>query len=139
MRILIQVLVYRYARDIIITRFHFDSLAHDNDAQAADVFTVRELISPQDNTTASQTPRPILLEGSQKVAKFNRATPDDVQVFVALFRVESKKNDIVLTVNVPTTTGSRSVDGTDVVETYKSAFLSAAGSLKIVDYGLFAE
>ena len=122
-------------------RFHFESIAHDNDARAAEVFNIRELDSQGDGSSVSQTPSPILLDGSQKVAKFNRTVPDDVRVFVALFRVESKKIDIVLTVNVPipTESGGKAIDGSNTVDQYAEAFLSAASSLKIVDYGLFAE
>lgn len=84
------------------------------------------------------TPAPVLLSGTQNVPKFNQTQPDEVQIFLALYRVASKNVDLVMTMNVPT----RSSDGGAVtaagLEEARKIFDVAAPSLKIVDFGLFA-
>lgn len=114
-------------------RFHFDSLAHDNSATSKAVSQVSQTTVRQ-----GQTPAPILLSGTQTVPKFNSVDPDEVQIFLALYRVESKNVDLVMTMNVPT----KSTDGGAVsaagLAKARKVFDAAAPSLKIVDFGLFA-
>ena len=113
-------------------RFHFDSLAHDNSAISQDVLSVVAATSTQ-----GDTPAPVLLHGTQSVPKFNSVEPDEVQILLALYRVESKNVDLVMSMNIPTKSadgGAISVAGlTDA----QRVFEIAAPSLKIVDYGLF--
>lgn len=117
-------------------RFHFESLAHDNEAQASEVLSV--IVPDGVPAPATVTPSPILLDGSQRVAKFNRATPDDVRILLALYRFESKGIDLVLSANLPV--AKETGGGLDEVnfKTAKEAFLHAARTLKVSDFDLFA-
>lgn len=75
----------------------------------------------------------------QLVPKFNRPTPDHVTIFLALFRVEGKGSDVVLSVNIPTASQNPEVTVSDEpeFEAVHKAFRRAAETLKIVDFGLF--
>ena len=104
-------------------RFHFDSLAHDNDAKDAQVAWVESQDGGPDLST-----HPALLGGTQRVCKFGKAELEDtVYVWVAVWRVPSKNIDVVLSVNCPGQPGDAD-----------ALFRPAAASLRIVDYGLFA-
>lgn len=83
------------------------------------------------------TPAPILLEGTQEIKKFNRPTADEVQILLALYRVEDKNVDVVFSVNIPVKTEG---GGTGLQErsVAKDAFLAATQSFHIHDFGLFA-
>ncbi|KAL1741886.1 hypothetical protein HDZ31DRAFT_44464 [Schizophyllum fasciatum] len=117
-------------------RFHFDSLAHDNDAQASTVTSVS--VIPNDRG-GDQTPSAVILNGTQSVAKFNRSTLDVVRVLLALYRVESKRIDLVITFNVPTVTSDDSGAVTsEQLSKIESDFQALVTSLQIVDFGLFA-
>ena len=87
--------------------------------------------------TATSTPLPILVHGTQKVTKFNSQIADDVQVLLAVFRIKSKSTDLVFSSNIPTKTQ----DGIEVkaedLHDLKSSFYKFARSLNIVDLGLF--
>jgi len=114
-------------------RFHFDSLAHDNSALHSEVLSTNILCETQ-----KDTPAPIMLEGFQTVAKFNRQTPDRVTILMALYRIESKDTDLVVTFNVPLQSeDGGAVDEAGLVQ-IKQEFETFARSLGIVDYGLFA-
>ncbi|TDL27521.1 Mog1p/PsbP-like protein [Rickenella mellea] len=117
-------------------RFHFDSLAHDNDAQSHIVHEV-QVPSAQNAALSEGTPLPIILDGSQAVTKFNRTTADDVRILLALFRIENKNVDLVLSVNIPTV----AEDGTAVppsgIESTREVFMVAASSLRVLDFDLF--
>jgi hypothetical protein len=123
---------------VSFARFHFDSLAHDNDA-APDVCTVEE-ITPTPATPAD----PIVLSvlrGTQLVPKFNRAHPDTVKIFLAVYRVNEKGVDVVLVFNIPVEAekeGSAVPLGGEKYEGWVKAFQEAVSSFAIVDYGLFA-
>lgn len=114
-------------------RFHFDSIAHDNSATSQ---TVSEVV--QTTQSQGQTPAPVLLAGTQTVPKFNQTQPDEVQIRLALYRVESKNVDFVMSMNIPT----KSADGGAVspagLAQAQKVFEIAAPSLNIVDFGLFA-
>lgn len=113
---------------------HFDSLAHDNDAQSKSVIETVEV----SNDSKGATPNPVVLYGTQSVQKFNTATAYEVRIMLALYRVPEKNIDLVMTMNAPMT----GADGDAVTEkewgTARNAFDTAARSLRIVDYGLFA-
>lgn len=93
---------------------------------------------PTSNTNLSPTatPAPILLEGTQEIKKFNRPTADEVQILLALYRVEGKNVDVVFSVNIPVKSEG---GGTGLQErnVAKDAFLAAARSFHIHDFGLF--
>ncbi|KAI9566489.1 hypothetical protein HD554DRAFT_2116315 [Boletus coccyginus] len=113
-------------------KFHFEALAHDNDA----ISSAMQLPFVMHNDQGGQTPSPIILHGSQRIHKFNARTADDVDVLVALFRVhsEGKSADLVVSVNIP-----RSSDGSveERHATITSDFNSLVSSLRIIDYNLF--
>ncbi|PAV23230.1 Mog1p [Pyrrhoderma noxium] len=100
-------------------RFHFDSLAHDNDAQFSEVLSVD---APNDNTQPklNSTPPPILLNGLQRIAKFNHEQSDEVHILLAVYRI-----------------ANNGLDASDLTR-LKETFSAAAVSLKIVDFSLFA-
>ncbi|WFD34340.1 hypothetical protein MCUN1_001179 [Malassezia cuniculi] len=104
-------------------RYHFDSLAHDNDAKQSHI----DWVEAQDGGDGEST-HPALLGGTQRVCKFGKeALEDTVYVWVAVVRVPSKGIDVVLSVNSP----NAPRDGDAI-------FRTAAKSLRIIDYGLFA-
>ncbi|TFK42899.1 hypothetical protein BDQ12DRAFT_758590 [Crucibulum laeve] len=115
-------------------RFHFDSLAHDNDAQSAEI----DAVSQVPNERGDGTPSATILSGVQSVKKFNRAIPDKVRIFMALYRVDSKRIDVVVTFNVPT----KAIDGGAVnaegLQKANADFDEFVRSFRIVDFGLFA-
>ncbi|OCH95625.1 Mog1p/PsbP-like protein [Obba rivulosa] len=117
-----------------VARFHFDSLAHDNDAEKR----VVEEANIIPNGTDHETPKPVVLSGIQSVRKFNKATLDEVHILLAVYRLDDHNIDLVMSMNIPTKTE----DGNAVSETEQSAskdaFNTAAQSLRIVDFGLFA-
>ena len=57
--------------------------------------------------------------------------PDDIRIYLAVYRVETKNVDIVLSMNVPVSAQAEE-------EAYKAIFETAVRTLHIVDFGLFA-
>jgi hypothetical protein len=115
-------------------RFHFDSLAHDNNA----VFGQIESVSVIANDRGDKTPSAITLSGVQRVQKFNRTQPDEVKILMALYRVEEKAIDLVVTFNVPVIAEDGGAVGPDGLKASKEQFDTFVRSLRIVDFGLFA-
>lgn len=114
-------------------RFHFDSIAHDSDAEAKNVLDVR--VVPNDR--GDQMPSVIVLDGTQTVKKFNASVPDQVRIFMALYRIEDKDVDLVLVMNVPIISqDGGAISGQDISIAQKE-FETAALSLRIIDFGLF--
>ncbi|GJE86873.1 Mog1 domain-containing protein [Phanerochaete sordida] len=114
-------------------KFHFDSLAHDNSATNKTVLDVNPTSQHQ-----GDTPAPIILRGTQSVPKFNAVEPDEVQILLALYRIESKNVDFVMTMNVPTKTTDGGAATPTELAAATQVFNAAAPSLKIVDFGLLA-
>lgn len=85
-----------------------------------------------------ETPAPILLIGTQLIPKFNATVSDEVQIFLALYRIPSKNVDLVMSMNVPTKAEGGGVVSSDELTASKRIFETAASSLNIVDFGLFA-
>ncbi|PVG00199.1 Mog1p/PsbP-like protein [Serendipita vermifera] len=113
-------------------KFHFDSIAEDSEAVGGEI---HEVIVPEMNVRSPpQTPNPILLDGSQQVAKFNKAERDDVRVFLAVYRLTEKANDVVFVMNYPL----RSTDSEESLTKAKELFRKCAESLQILDFDLFA-
>lgn len=113
-------------------RFHFEALAHDNDAISStmkDPFVMR-------NDRGDLTPSPILLHGSQRIRKFNAITHDDVDIIIALFRVHTggKSADLVVSANIPRTAEGGAGGG---YATAASEFYALVSSLRIINYDLF--
>ena len=92
---------------------------------------------PANAAADPHTPAPAALYGTQHAAKYNRNTPDEVLIFLALFRVAEKNVDLVLTFNVPVATQDDGALGEQAVNTAKEQFETAVRSLKIVDMSLF--
>ncbi|KAK0210557.1 hypothetical protein DFS33DRAFT_301213 [Desarmillaria ectypa] len=115
-------------------KFHFDSLAHDNSALQSNV----ESVTVIPNDRGDGTPSAIVLSGYQAVRKFNQATPDQVLILMAVYRIEEKGIDLVVTFNVPlqfNDGGGVREAGRDIARTQFDTFVR---SLTIVDFGLFA-
>ncbi|EJU05527.1 Mog1p/PsbP-like protein [Dacryopinax primogenitus] len=120
--------------------FHFDSLAHDNDAEGK---RIDEVVPPVDLSPPPCPPNqpvPTLLTGRQFVRKFNRPEPDEVRIVLALFRIPAKNADVVMSMNFPV-----KLEATGPVpdverkwEFWRIVFMTAVQSFQIVDFGLFA-
>lgn len=120
--------------DSLPPRYHFDSLAHDNDAGSTTVLDIYRL--PGDST--SQTPAPTILSGTQLVRKFNSTHPDEIRILLAVYRIQDHNIDLVMTMNVPMKTSDDGAVSENEWQTSKRVFDVAAQSLRIVDFGLFA-
>jgi hypothetical protein len=95
-----------------------------------------ESIVEAQNNREDRKPSPTVLKGTQLIRKFNSTLPDKVYILLALFRVQSKNVDLVLSMNIPPHTVEGNID--DVW--YRRAqrdFETAVESLQIVDFGLF--
>ena len=109
------------------------SLAHDNSAQSSVVHDI--MVVPNDR--GDDTPSPIILVGTQKVPKFHGTNADEVRILMALYRVESKGIDLVVTCNVPMVSADSGAVGEEGWKVAKEDFDLLVNSLKIVDFGLF--
>ena len=119
-----------------VAKFHFDSLAHDNDAVTS---TVEIVNTPAQQPQSSSPVVLSVLQGTQEVPKFNRTHPDTVKILLAVYRVVDKGIDLVMTFNVPVQTekAGSAVDEQGA-QRWLGAYEAAVPSLKIVDFGLFA-
>jgi hypothetical protein len=118
------------------SRYHFEAIAHDNDAVSFSVDDVNEV--PINDIV--DIPSITILHGRQGVRKFNRVSVDDVRISLALYRLrlEHKGVDLVLSLNFPMRTEDTVVRTEEQYDTTKETFRSIATSLHIVDFGLFA-
>jgi hypothetical protein len=114
-------------------RYHFDAIAHDNDALSSSVDKVNEI--PYNRGVG--IPSVIILRGRQSVKKFNKTSADDLRIFVALYRLKEKGVDLVLSLNFPTNTGEGVTRTEEQYNTAEETFLSIAASLHVVDFTLF--
>lgn len=114
-------------------RYHFDAIAHDNDALSSSVGKVNEI--PYNRGV--EIPSIIILRGRQNVKKFNKTSADDLRIFVALYRLKDKGVDLVLSLNFPTNTGDGTTRTEEQYNTAEETFLSIAASLHVVDFTLF--
>jgi Ran-interacting Mog1 protein len=90
------------------------------------------------NDRGDRTPSAILLSGEQLVKKFNRSELDTVQVYMALYRVEDKAIDVVVTFNAPTQTEDGGSVGGEQLLAIERDFDTFIRSFQIKDFGLFA-
>ncbi|KAF9009338.1 Mog1p/PsbP-like protein [Cyathus striatus] len=114
-------------------KFHFDSLAEDNSAASAQVHDI--FVIPNDREDA--TPSAIVLLGLQMVSKFNSATLDEVLIFMALFRIEEKATDIVVTFNAPKGSSDGRYIGEERINKIKSQFDTFVRTFSIMNFDLF--
>ncbi|KAG8217455.1 hypothetical protein J3R82DRAFT_5600, partial [Butyriboletus roseoflavus] len=120
--------------DAEAVKFHFEALAHDNDAISSMIFGPPFVMH---SDRGDQTPSPIILRGSQRVRKFNAIAADNVDISIALFRVHSggKSADLVVSASIPRS--SEGCVGEKHAAAIASEFNSLVSSLRIKDYGLF--
>ena len=116
-------------------RFHFGSLAHDNSAESPEIEEIFEI--PNDRVGDS-TPPAIVLKGVQLIRKFNSTVPDKVRIMMAVFRVESKAIDVVVTFNIPIVSADGGAVGIEGVERSETDFDIFVRSFCISDFDLFA-
>jgi Ran-interacting Mog1 protein len=90
-------------------------------------------VPEEQRVSPPHTPKPILLEGVQRVAKFNKTELDNVKIYLALYRLSEIPHDIVFTLNMPMT-DSIDDQGLQII---KEMFRSIASSLIIEDFALF--
>lgn len=120
-------------------RFHFNSLAHDNDATSSQVVDVKSLSAqPNASPQAANTPPPTICDGWQEVAKYNRVVPDKVEILLAVYRLQAQNIDIVLSVNLPHILADGTRTPEHIISGVKASFQAVAQSLSILDFGLFA-
>ncbi|KAF8841198.1 Mog1p/PsbP-like protein [Paxillus ammoniavirescens] len=122
--------------DTNAVKFHFEALADDNDAI---VSTMQDpLVIPNDR--GDRTPSPIVLHGTQKICKFNQTAVDQVEVLLALFRVQTqqKSADVVVSANIPKSSGGQVIVAEEKAAAIALDFRLLVSSLCIVNYGLFA-
>jgi hypothetical protein len=119
---------------LLLPRFHFDSIAYDNDAQSSTVHAIQHFDA---KLAQGNTPVPSVIYGTQHVTKYNETIHDEVIIFVGLWRVKAKDVDLVLTFNVPVKTQDSGALGEDAVNKVKADFETAVQSLHIVDMSLF--
>ncbi|KAI0303417.1 Mog1p/PsbP-like protein [Multifurca ochricompacta] len=114
--------------------FHFDSIAQDNEALSSSIDEI--LTIPNDR--GDKTPSVTILRGRQGVKKFNRSSEDDVRIFLALYRVEEKGVDLVLSLNFPINLHDGVIRGEEQYMFADQVFRSIATSLHIINFDLFA-
>ncbi|CAG8504106.1 9503_t:CDS:2 [Paraglomus brasilianum] len=99
------------ASDDDAAKFHFDSLAHDNDAEGYSTMHQTIPLTPSDVPGLLPTARMSFLTGQQQVAKFRENEPEArnlVNIFLAVFRLHEYETDIVITHNIPILIGAHS-------------------------------
>jgi hypothetical protein len=116
-------------------RFHFDSVAFDNSAQSTEI---EEIFEIPNSRVGDKTPPAIVLKGVQLVPKFNSTVTDKVRIMMAVFRVESKAIDVVVTFNIPIVSVDGGAVGIEGVERSETDFDVFVRSFCISDFGLFA-
>lgn len=119
---------------ISVIRFHFDSVAYDNSARSAEIEGIFEI--PNDRV-GDNTPPAIVLKGVQLVSKFNSTVADKVRIMMAVFRVESKAIDVVVTFNIPVVSVYGGAVGNEGVERSETDFDIFVRSFRISDFSLF--
>ena len=70
--------------------------------------------------------------------KFNSKEADEVHISLALYRIESKNVDLALSMNVPIKSSDGGAVSATGLSEAQTMFDTAASSMTIVDFGLFA-
>jgi hypothetical protein len=125
-----------------IDRFHHSSLALDNAALSTSITSLSPLASSLSSPSSLIT-LPVSLSSYSKISKFNTpaSAADDVSIRMGLWRIESKKIDLIVCVNYPLRERERITGEGEEEEGEKRAnelFESVKESLQVMDYGLFA-
>lgn len=123
---------------IYLIRFHWKSLLQDVSALSSTI----NLIKPSTTSLSPLIEGPTILEGIQIVSKFNlpASQADQVKVYMALWRIQSKLADLVLTINVPLGKVGEEISQENRIleKQVGEIFRIAVESLEIKDLGLFA-
>ncbi|KAJ4488181.1 hypothetical protein J3R30DRAFT_3279179 [Lentinula aciculospora] len=114
-------------------QYHFDSLAHDNDAVSSEVFSVNDIPNDRGDATPSVT----TLSGAQRAPKFNRTSPDEVQILMALYRVVERAVDLIVTFNIPVNSEDGGAVRGEELKRVQEQFDLFSRSLRIKDFGVF--
>ena len=85
----------------------------------------------------NEIPSIIVLRGRQGVKKFNKTSVDDLRIFVALYRLEERGVDIVLSLNFPMNISDGVFRTEEQYNTAKEMFLFIVTSFHIDDFSLF--
>lgn len=110
-------------------------MAHDNDAVEHKIIETSRLSG---ESSGNHTPLPIVLSGTQLVRKFNHAQPDELRILLAVYRLQDKDVDLVMSINIPLKTSNGAIVSDGQFAAAQEIFSVAARSLRIVDHGLFA-
>ncbi|KAG0173238.1 hypothetical protein DFQ28_011636 [Apophysomyces sp. BC1034] len=104
-------------QDVDIARYHFEQVASDNEAAEYKVNSVQRVSAgtatpclPVDSTSV------YMLQGTQRVAKFNEANTASynvVDIWLAVVRLASVDTDLVITINAPVAVAPGSSESAD--------------------------
>ncbi|EMR08344.1 hypothetical protein PNEG_03184 [Pneumocystis murina B123] len=106
--IMIELLEFAPVDDIDVSKFHFDLLAQDNEAEESLILNVSCVTLEKSGYTV------YLLEGLQKIFKYNKQSADYVNkevvnpllvpyvaIFLSVLRLHEKSTDIIISINIP--------------------------------------
>jgi hypothetical protein len=138
------------------SRFHFSSIAHDNSSLSSTIITEPPSASLNAGpTSALETPKPVLLSGTQTIHKFSHdptGAPrpghesdqaDTVFIALALWRIwtevdgRRKRADLVCSVNVNLSAADGK--GDEERSSVEAWWGKAVDSLRILDFDLFGD
>ncbi|GES73646.1 ran guanine nucleotide release factor [Rhizophagus clarus] len=126
-------------------RYHFDSIATDNDAE--DFSTIQQItqLTSQEVPNLPSDTLMYFCTGQQSVAKFNEKDPNArnlVNIYLALLRLPNYDTDIVITYNIPILIGaassSRQTAQEGNIQVGFEEFKRMLATFKINNYDLFA-
>ncbi|OBZ83865.1 putative ran guanine nucleotide release factor [Choanephora cucurbitarum] len=134
------------AKHTDVAKFHFQQLADDNEATDATVSYVEQLdpkeVSPLLTSDATEL---YILQGTQKVSKFNEKQADNtVEIVMAVIRLIQVETDFVISINAPiqlanTSSEREYAQGTNPIsiDVVKQEMLVALKGLEVKDWSLF--
>eukprot|EP01137_Pigoraptor_chileana_P030707 Opistho-2@17571 len=100
--VIVELVVFEEIADADAAGFHFDALAHDNEARQSVVHGVCQLAA-SDMPLISKFPGTVafLLEGFQGIAKYNEAAVNTVRICMCVVRLPQFATDCLVTFNDP--------------------------------------
>ncbi|KAG2181329.1 hypothetical protein INT43_008912 [Umbelopsis isabellina] len=108
-----------------VAKYHFQQLAEDNEAAESTVNKIERL---EDHHLSADALIHVL-NGTQKIAKFNEKELHTVNIVMAIIRLPKADTDIAISINVPVGEGQ-----VDLVET---AMINMVRNFKVNDWSLF--
>ncbi|CAO3619984.1 unnamed protein product [Cunninghamella echinulata] len=123
-------------------KFHFEQLAEQNDATG---YTIENIEHINVDTAAPKLPKDTkvyFIRGFQNVAKFNEKAINQVEIILALIRLEKVETDLIITLNAPIRVAPNSSENKDAVApVVESSFIEEmkliVQKLEVQDWGLF--